>query len=225
MTTKTKPKARFADRLGVVRKVDNHDASRADKVDLRQKVLAGVGPEVARVFDAFAGTGQMHAEVWRRAEKGYVGCDIRHFPEERSDRLMFVGECTRVMRNIDLQQFNIFDFDAYGSPWTACIILAARRKVAPGEKLGLCITEGSGLNLKFGGMSNSLSQLASMRNKTAGMNRGGKEIASRAIVSLAKRMGCKVTATWRAERPQGSQMLYFGVVMEGIPVADAVEPT
>lgn len=208
----TKGHARFADRLGVVKKVDNHDASRADKVDLRKRVLEAVAG--ARVFDAFAGSGQMYAEVWRHATGGYEGCDMRHFPEDR-ERLMFVGDCRRIMRNIDLQPFTIFDFDAYGSPWDACVILAARRKVAPGEKIGIVLTEGSGLNLKFGGMAGSLSKLAGMKNKQAGLNRGGKEIASRAIVALSKRMRCRVTHTWRAERPQGSQMLYFGIVMEG----------
>lgn len=214
----SKGKATFADRLGTPKKVDNHDASKADKVQLRRLVLEKVG---GRVFDAFAGTGQMYAEVWRHAPGGYEGCDMRYFPEEK-ERLMFVGDCRRIMRNIDLQAFNVFDFDAYGSPWDACVILAARRKVAPGEQLGLVLTEGSGLNLKFGGMAGSLSQLAGMKNKTAGLNRGGQEIASRAIVALARRMQCRVTDTWKAERPAGSQMLYFGIVMVGVGEAPKV---
>lgn len=48
------------------------------------------------------------------------------------------------------------------------------------------------------------------------MSRGGKEIAARAINAMARRMNCRIEKTWRAERAQGSAMLYFGVVMVGL---------
>jgi hypothetical protein len=202
-------------RLAKVKKVDNHDASLPDKIEIRERVLEVVG---GRVFDAFAGGGTMYAAVWRRAE-GYEGCDERRFVDER---LMFCADCRRVMRNIELAPFSIFDFDSYGSPWEPCIILAARRKVAPGERIGVVLTEGSGLKLKFGALPGALASLASMREKQPGVSRGGKEIAARAITALARRMNCRVEKTWRAERAQGAAMLYFGVVLLGL--SDAAAP-
>lgn len=195
-------------RLKNVRKVDNHADSFADKVEIRQRVLDAVG---GRVFDGFAGSGHMWSAVWRNAD-GYEGCDEKYYPDAR---LMFCADVHRVLRNIDLQRFSIFDFDAYGSPWQACVILAARRRVAPGARIGLVLTEGSGLGLKFGSMAGALTALAKVR-KQPGVGRHGKEIAARAIAALARRMNCRIESTWRAERPQGSAMLYFGVVLVGL---------
>ncbi|HVH77139.1 MAG TPA: hypothetical protein VM755_19655 [Stellaceae bacterium] len=47
------------------------------------------------------------------------------------------------MRAIDLAPFNLFDFDAWGSPWEHVAILCARRPVQPGERIGLVLTDGS----------------------------------------------------------------------------------
>ena len=47
------------------KKVNNHRASKSDKVALRRQVLE-VLPG-ARVLDAFAGAGSMYRQVWRDA--------------------------------------------------------------------------------------------------------------------------------------------------------------
>jgi len=59
------------------------------------------------------------------------------------------------MRALPLQEFSIFDFDAYGSPWEHVIILCARRQVQPGERLGLVLT----LKLRFGAFDDALATL------------------------------------------------------------------
>lgn len=202
-------KSKMQARLSNVGQVDNHELSLKDKIELRRLVLEAVG---GRVFDCFAGEGSMHAAVWSRAPGGYEGCDLRYFPTER---LAFVGDCRRVLRNIDLAPFSIFDLDSYGSPWEPAIIIAARRKVAPGERIGFVITEGSGLKLKFGALPGALSSLSGAPAKLPGSSRAGKELAGRAILALAKRMKCRIEKIWRAERAQGSAMLYFGVVLVG----------
>lgn len=201
-------KSRIGARLAKVVKVDNHDASLADKVDIRKRVLEAVG---GRVFDGYAGGGVMWGAVWRKAE-GYEGCDEKYFPD---DRVMYVCDCVRLMRNIDLAPFSIFDFDSYGSPWDNVVVLAARRRVAKGERIEVVLTEGSGLKLKFGALPNSLAALAGVRARLSGAGRGGKELAARALNAMARRMNCRVEKTWRAERAQGSAMLYFGVVLVG----------
>jgi hypothetical protein len=127
-----------------------------------------------------------------------------------------------VLRNIDLAPFHIFDLDSYGSPWEPVIIIAARRKVAPGERIGIVLTEGSGLKLKFGALPGALATLSGATAKLSGSSRAGKELAARAISAMARRMNCRIEKSWCAERAQGSAMLYFGVVMVGLN--DAVVP-
>jgi len=210
------PRSKMQVRLSNVGQVDNHAASLPDKIEIRSKVLEAVG---GRVLDCFAGEGTMHAAVWSRAPGGYEGCDVRYMP---GDRLAFVGDCRRVLRNIDLSPFSIFDLDSYGSPWEPVIIIAARRKVAPGERIGIVLTEGSGLKLKFGALPGALATLSGASAKLPGSSRAGKELAARAIAAMARRMHCRIEKIWRAERAQGSAMLYFGVVLVGI--SDAAAP-
>jgi tRNA G26 N,N-dimethylase Trm1 len=108
-------------------KHDNANAALSAKVAIRRAVMDALG-EPARVFEAFAGTGVLYRAIWREAAS-YVGCDLRYF---RDGRKVFVADNRRVMRVVDLGAFNLFDLDAYGSPWEQAVILAARRKVAPG---------------------------------------------------------------------------------------------
>lgn len=202
---------KFGATLVRYRKTDNARSGRQAKIRLRELVLAEIGAEQARVFDAFAGSGEMHRAVWHRAG-GYAGCDLRHFPDER---LAFVADNVRVMRAIDLEAFNVFDLDAYGSPWHQALILATRRKVAKGERIGIILTEGSGLKLKLGGMPRALGQLAGLRGRVAGTARAQDDVTDRALAELAKKMACTVVKRWQAKGKKGSAMRYIAVVLEG----------
>src|SRR5882724_8409621 len=119
--------------------VDNTPKAFKAKVAIRRNVLAAIRPDCTVVFDAFAGTGKMFSEVWKDADR-YTGCDLK---PQRDSRLMFCADNRRVMRAINLAEFNIFDLDSYGSPWVQAVILADRRRVAPGEQIGLILTEGA----------------------------------------------------------------------------------
>lgn len=96
------------------------------KIKIRENVLLAIGTDRASVFDAFAAAGELHKAVWHRAHS-YVGCDLQFF---RDDRMAFVADNRRVLRSIDLAQFNLFDLDAFGSPWEQAYIIAKRRPLA-----------------------------------------------------------------------------------------------
>lgn len=190
-----------------------HNASRgrAAKVEIRRRVLEAIGPERAGVFDAFAGRGEMHREVWHGAAR-YVGCDLEW---HRDKRRVFVADNRAVLRSLDLSAFNIFDLDSFGSPWEQALIVAARRKVAPGETLGLVLTEGSGLKLKMGGVPRALALLCGVPTRVARANRLEDDMIRGAVRGLAGRMGCRVLKEWRAGTDQRSAMRYLGLVLEG----------
>lgn len=154
----------------------------------------------------------MYQAVWKRAA-GYEGCDERYLPDERT---CFVGDCRRIMRNIDLQRFSIFDCDAYGSPYEVMVIIAARRKVAPGELVGLAVTDGSGLKLRFGGLPHAMAKLSGIQPGQVGAFHDGEEIAIRAVKAMAARMNARIETLWKATRTGGASMLYMGVVMKGV---------
>lgn len=202
---------RFSADLKGVKKVRNHPEGRDAKIEIRAKVLEAIGAD-ARVFDGFAGSGEMYRAVWHRAA-GYVGCDLEWM---RDERVAFAADNRRVLRSIDLSPFSIFDLDAFGSPWEQAIIVAARRKVQPGERVALVLTDGSGLTMKQGGLPGAIVELTGLRNRMPGLARWQDDVIDRALAGLTGRMGCRVEKRWQAERKAGVAMRYIGLVMRGV---------
>jgi hypothetical protein len=211
--------ARLGQKVANVVAVDNHPRTAGDKARLRELVLAEVD---APVFDAFAGSGEMFRRVWHKAP-GYVGCDLRWFPED--PRLAFVADNRRVLRAIDLARFGIFDLDAYGSPWEQVVIIAGRRSVRPGERIGLVLTDGSSLKLKMGGAPKALALLCGMRASATGLGSSHDELITRATRGLARRMGCDLVRAWRARGKSAARVIYLALVLEGLPIEQRLPPS
>lgn len=191
----------------------NHPANRDAKALLRRNVLDEIGADRARVFDAFAGRGEMWRHVWRKAS-WYVGCDQEYWSID--ERRAFVADNRRVMRCTDLTTFNIFDFDAFGSPWEQAIIMAARRPVAAGERIGLVFTDGTNLDLSMGGLAAPLRELAGFIGIPAGLARSHDEIVDRALHGLFTRMRVKPMRRWEASGATGAKVKLIGIVVEGL---------
>jgi SAM-dependent methyltransferase len=193
------------------RKTDSHPSAQNAKAQIRRNVLQEIGPGTASVFDAFCGAGQMYRAVWKEAAR-YIGCDRKWY---RDERMMFVADSRRVMRAIDLSPFSVFDFDAYGAPWEWALILAARRRVQPEERIGLVLTEGSGLKVKLGTLPIALSIASGMKMHLVGGSAAFDQIVNRAVEGIARRMHCRIVKRWEAKGKVGSSMRYIGLVLEG----------
>ena len=192
-------------------KSNNHPDAAAQKIAQRRLLLQNIPG--ARVFDAFAGSGKMHREVWHQAAH-YVGCDLKWY---RDARTAFVAKNQRVLRCLDLSDFNIFDLDAYGSPWEQATIVAARRKLSINDRIGLALTDGSGLNLKMGTCQKALAALCQLPdNRIPGLNNVHAVLTERALNELAARMGGKVTHKWEYVRPSVNMMRYTAVVIQSV---------
>lgn len=190
-------------------KQNNTAYASSAKVAIRDYVLAAIGAEQAHVFDAYCGDGHMYREVWRKAAR-CVGCDTEFYVDER---VAFCADNRRVLRAIDLAAFNIFDLDAYGSPWEQAYIIAARRKLRPAETIGIILTEGQGMKLKMGGMSLALSKLSGVSLRAPGLARAQGELINRAIQRIGGMMGGTVIKRWQATGKTGSAMQYIGLLL------------
>ncbi|MEN6533978.1 MAG: hypothetical protein ABFD89_09975 [Bryobacteraceae bacterium] len=191
-------------------KTDNNPEAFAAKVGIRENVLQLVKP--SRVFDAFCGTGKMYREVWAKAD-AYVGCDSREWLF--SDPPRFMADNHDVMRSIDLQQFNIFDFDSYGSPWDQVLILAARRRWRKGEIGGLILTDGSSLKTRMGGLPFSLATLAGLDSASKSPSTHGNiAISKLALAGFLRRSNLEITHAWEADGATSSKMVYSGIVFQ-----------
>lgn len=191
-------------------KTDNNPQAFRAKVDIRRRVMDAIGRDVG-VFDGFAGSGEMYSAVWKDA-KHYTGCDLK---PQRDGRLMFCADNRRVLRVINLSEFGIFDLDAYGSPWHQAIIIADRRRVAPGELFGLVLTEGGGFAYKSNIVPEAIGLLTGLRTGIVGLSKKQDDVIARAIAGLAKRMNCTVEKQWQADGKTGASMRYIGLVLKG----------
>ena len=169
-------------------KVENNAKGKVAKIALRERALAFVaeaGP--VRVFDAFAGSGTMWREVWKRADD-YVGCDVR--PIYDPQRALYVAECERVMRAIDLSAFNVFDLDAFGSPWLQAYLLSVRRRLAPGERVAILTTDGAKLSARFNNnLEPCFAHLAQQPGEVTGVHQLWPALTRAALTRVGELMG------------------------------------
>lgn len=204
---------------------DTNRRSRGAKIQLREKALAWVG-ESGSVFDAFCGHGEMWRSVWSRADH-YVGCDARQL--ERGDPPRFVCDNLMLMGLLDLQPFNVFDFDAYGSPWPQLVMLARRRSVAPGEHIAVVTTDGGAMNGRWGNRDVGLRDLIGVeeyRGNGIGVDAYRTDEAV-AMKEFTARLGCLLVDHLRAEcysTGQGSVgMRYELLCLEGLGGPNSVQ--
>lgn len=196
-------------------KVNNHPRSMPEKVAIRRAVLDAV--EDAHVFDAFAGSGRMWRAVWRQADS-YVGCDLKWYKDR--ERKAFAADNRRVLRAIDLSGFNVFDLDAYGSPWEQALIIAVRRRVELGESIGVVLTEGSLMKIKLGQLPTALAKLSGVTGGMKGMTSHYEGIIERAIAGMAERMRCRIVRRWDAKGKTQAGVRYISLCLVGISDAE-----
>lgn len=201
---------------------DNNVSAHRAKVQIRRAVLEHVKP--ARVFDAFCGEGVMFREVWKDAAE-YIGCDQRDWSPQETIR-RFVADNQRVLRCIELDRFNIFDLDAFGSPWEQALIIAARRRWKAGERGGLVVTDGD--LLRMGIHAHGTRQLLGLqmrRNRTGGDFFAGADtrMIDVLIGRWCERSGVRLLKAWGATNLHGGdgrlraggKCFYRSAVFEG----------
>lgn len=203
---------KFAAGLQATGKVNNHKKGQPRKIALRRKLIEQLGdPAKISVLDCYAGAGVMWRNVWREVGN-YYGCDLEWKPwyPHRS----FCTDNRRVLRCIDLAPFNLFDLDAYGSPWEQAAIIADRRKLAPGELIGLALTDGSAMRARMGSVDWKLADMAGIDVNMSGAQREWTGITAKALEQMAKRMRGEVVDVWEAE-PDGRSMVYSAATLRG----------
>lgn len=113
-----------------------HNSKTASKIEIRRRILADV-PSPHRVLELYAGPGVMRAGVYAEAER-VAGIDID--PRSVAD---YLGAAERVVQRIDLNGFNVFDADHFGSPWEAVYHLGRRRRPRSSEVIAVFVTDGA----------------------------------------------------------------------------------
>ena len=120
-----------------------------DKVKIRHHVLEKLGVDNPRILDAFCAKGEMWRDAYGETDN-YVGLDLEKFIDKRNT---VICDNVRYLRQADLDQFDIFDLDAFGSPFECLAVIAHRIKWSRTKRVGIVLTDGTGVNSKFNAMN------------------------------------------------------------------------
>lgn len=91
----------------------------------------------------------MHKEAYGGTDN-YLGLDTEQF---RNDRATLVCDNRRYLRMADLDEFDLFDLDAYGSPFEQFAIICTRLQWTRAKTIGFVLTDGTGMNSRFNAMN------------------------------------------------------------------------
>lgn len=111
------------------------------------KVLKQEGITEPNILDVFCGHGRVWKEAYNKTPL-YVGLDKKQFNDERKT---IVCDNIRYLRHkhASLDDFDLFDLDAYGSPFEHLAVISSRLKWERTSIVGIAITDGGGFNAKM----------------------------------------------------------------------------
>ena len=128
------------------------NSSVSAKIEFRKALMSKIGIEDPWILDCFCGSGVMHKEAYS-STNNYLGLDLKYYSD---DRRTIVCDNKRMLRQIDLEGYDIFDLDAYGTPMPAFTIICDRFRWTLKDKIAFVMTDGSGLNAKYNNLSQEL---------------------------------------------------------------------
>jgi hypothetical protein len=194
-----------------------HNSAPEAKARLRHKVVDLLGgPAACSVLETHSGPGEMRRRAYGGA-RDWLGIDR---DPKAPDAIH--ADNALVLRAIDLGRFNLFDVDAFGSPWECVWLIARRRPVRPGETIAVVITDG--LHGGPGKVRPSLN--AWSREMCAVIGARGEECAKYFCGrEMAERIGPRFVSAWFAPASLdkwlaalghgAQQMIYAAAILVG----------
>jgi hypothetical protein len=162
---------------------------------MRLQLLAEIADP--SVLECFAGEGKIYSACYQNYP--CVGLDLKAIADGRT--ILHIDN-RRFLRSADLSRFNVFDLDAYGSPWHQWLIILKRRIVAPGEQIAVFLTDGlrpylaipAGMNVPF-------------------LNKHHDFINARIVDRSTRAAGLQIVRSLVARNPRGN-MRYYALILK-----------
>jgi hypothetical protein len=173
------------------------------KIELRQLIDC----KELSVLECFCGSGEMFNAVWKDAFH-YEGIDIK---KQDDLRITHQGDCALMLKKLNLEKFNVFDIDAYGSPYECLQIIVEKiKKQEKSKKYHFFITDGIEIDLRMGKIENFFGLLAGLNAKK--LNNAHllhDYFIEKIIKNLCLDMGAELMNSKIAKGKTGSGMRYF----------------
>lgn len=123
--------------------VKTNNAKTNAKQKLRESIFDNI--KDCSVLEVYCGSGEMYKAVWCKAQK-YTGIDkVKYFDERHT----ICGDAEKAIRLVDVNAYNVFDVDAYGSPYEILDFIVKKIDQTH-KKIGFVITDGVNMDLKLG---------------------------------------------------------------------------
>ena len=183
-----------------------NNAKTTAKAELRLSVLNSI--KNPRVLEVFCGGGEMYNTVWNKAEK-YTGIDkVKQFDERNT----ICGDARKALRLVNLSEFNIFDIDAYGSPYDVLDDILNLGELK--KPVGFCITDGINMDLKLGRVCKGLRKFIRYEHNIAKRaNTLHDKFIKIVCDDVAKRLNGEVGNFMVATGKTGATMKYYSFIV------------
>lgn len=190
-------------------KVDN--SATQHKAQLRIRNL----PKAPAVLDLFCGAGQMYRLAYRDRAVLYHGIDKEKIHDPA---ICTLGDNLKYLQKNDIDQFNVFDLDDYGSPWKQLYLIL--RKLNRSDAT-IFVTDGLVMRQKVNGKISKFVSATERVRRTAnipGLNRWYVDIFATMLLDVEKRYGWKTVKAEYFHNDRRS-VYYWALKMEKLTAA------
>lgn len=175
------------------------------KKELRE-YLCGGNISCLSVLEVFCGDGQMYKEVWKLSKR-YTGIDKVKFFD---DRHTICGDAEKITSNINFFEYDVFDIDAYGSPYNVLYNLLPGIKRANKKQVYFAITDGTNMDLKMGRISRGLRKIIGINTRIIkNAHIMHNQLIAEVVDSVASYLGGHVQQFKLAHVKSGSAVRYY----------------
>lgn len=187
--------------------VKTNNAKTNAKKELRMSVIENIPSP--KVLEVFCGDGEMYRAVWKDAEK-YTGIDKIKFFDERHT---ICGDAEKAIRLVGVNDYNIYDIDAYGSPYEILDYIVSKID-QENKKIGFVITDGVNMDLKLGRVCKGLRRFIGYDFHIAKRaNVLHDDFIKIVIDKIAEKLKGKIENLLIAQGVTGSSMRYYSFVI------------
>lgn len=160
------------------------------------------------VLEIFCGSGEMYDAVWKNATK-YNGVDVNKYFDERDT---ICGDAEKALKIINIKQYEVFDIDAYGSPYD--ILYKILNDIGDFRKFGFVITDGTQMDLRMGRVCSGIRKLSGIETKV--LKRAHlihDDIIMIIVKNICKKIGGSLQSFKIAKGLTGSGMRYYSFIV------------
>jgi hypothetical protein len=185
---------------------DNTD--KGIKIDIRKRLLSMVDAPPS-VLECFAGEGKIYAACYQGMT--YLGLDKKRITDGRN---MLNIDNIKFLRSADLGRFNVFDLDAYGSPWHQFLVILRRRQMKPGERIALFLTDGLQIQARLGDLPHGLKPYCGIPEamRVPCLARHMDYIRSLVVTNACREAGLTIQTALIGQNPR-KNMTYLGLLL------------